>query len=113
MSNLLCKNGCFSQFLIRSSASSRHALDARYLVGYGVIAIFKTPSRWLENRSYAASMSSSLYRCVTSGVRSTRSDRNNFHQPPHALFAARTERCNDGVVTEPGSESAEWYLKLG
>jgi len=28
------------------AARSRHGLDARYLRGYGVIATFKTPSRW-------------------------------------------------------------------
>ena len=42
------------------------------IVGVGFSATFITPSRCDENRSSAASMSSSPKWCVTSGVRSTR-----------------------------------------
>ena len=60
------------------SAKPRHGVPVMgctsWSARYGVIATFSTPSRWRPNRSYAASISPSLNRCVTIGRRSTRSD---------------------------------------
>jgi hypothetical protein len=45
---------------------------------HGLIATFSTPSRWLANKSYASTMLSSLYWCVTSTPRSRRPEATTF-----------------------------------
>ena len=56
---------------------------------WGLMATFSTPSRWWANRSYAATISSSLYWWVTSRPRSNRLEASTFIRRRMRSFCRR------------------------
>lgn len=79
----------------------------------GVMATFSTPSRWLPKSSYAASMSSSLKRCVTMAPKSTRRAAIIDMRRRMRSLPPGPQRRDDPVVTKAGRERPERDRQVG